>query len=365
MVSKKALIANYRYFQQKHPQTLLAPVIKSNAYGHGIVEAAKLIDSNIKPPYVCVDNLLEAQMLSQNKIKTPILVLGGSLLENYHFVKKIPYTVTVFDIPTLEMLNTHQPGIKVHIKVDTGMNRLGLKKEQLEPFIQVAKQMDNIEFEGIFTHLAQADQKEGDRFTTQQIAMFKEALAIFRHYGFLFKWRHIGNTAGLSRIKDPDFNLSRLGLGFYGYSPFVKTSRIGKLQREKLEPALTLTSKLVHIKKIEAGEQIGYNGTFIAPRTMTIGIIPLGYHDGIDHRLSNRGFVSIEGVFCAVLGKVCMNMTTIDLSDITNPFIGQKVSVVSPNQQAKNTVDALSRCSSISTHNFLAGLHENIPRIFV
>lgn len=360
-VRKNALVKNYQYLQQAHPHSLIAPVIKSNAYGHGLVHIAKAIDTFLNAPYLCVDNLNEAQILSKNKIRTPILVLGGNILDNYRFWKKIPYTLAIFDPDSLKTLNTHQPGIRVHIKIDTGMNRLGLKPEDVESFIRVAKKMNNIEFEGIFTHLAQADQKEGDLFTQKQINTFKEVLGLFRHYGFLFKWRHVSNTAGISRIKDPDFNLSRVGLGFYGYSPFPKTSILGKKQRQNLLPALSLTSRLIHIKHIAVGEQVSYNGTFIASQAMVIGVIPIGYHDGIDPRLSNRGFVSIENITCPIIGKVCMNMTIIDLSSVTNPFIGQEVTVISSNQKDQNSLDNLAKIAGLNQHNLLAGLHSNLP----
>ena len=192
-ISADAIAENYHYFQSTYPQAVFAPVIKSNAYGHGLSEVGPIVD-RLHAPYLCVNDMLEAETLRSLRIKTPILILGYTDPKSYQTLKKIPHTLTITDISQLEVLNTYQPGIKVHIKIDTGMNRLGVKLSQIPAFIDVAKNMEAVDFEGIFTHLASADEKEGNAQTKQQIDRFKEALRMFRHYGFLFKWRHVGHT---------------------------------------------------------------------------------------------------------------------------------------------------------------------------
>lgn len=361
-ISTSALVDNFSFFQRKNPSALLAPVIKSNAYGHGLVEVAKIIDTHIKPPYVCVDNFQEAQALKAAKINTPILVMGIDNLDNLTILKKNPPTLTVCDVDTLHTLNTKFPGTKIHVKIDTGMNRLGLKLDQLEMFIAQARRAENLIFEGIWTHLAQASKSTGDSFTNQQLATFNQAIKVFRHYGFLFKWRHAGNTAGVARIKSADFNLGRLGLGLYGYSPFPKHSSLGSMHAKQLRPVLSCLSKLVHIKSIKAGEQVSYDGTFIASKPMTIGIIPIGYYDGLDPRLSNRGIVYYDHEACPILGKVCMNMTVIDLSQVTNPTIGHDIEVISNNPEHKNTVWHLAKTAQLTPHHILSGLNPLLTR---
>lgn len=362
-IYRQALIDNYNYFQKTHPQTIFAPVIKSNAYGHGLVEVAKIIDKYIKPPYVCVNDLVEAQSLQQNGIKTPILLLGYTPPHNFKTIRKLPFTFPVFDIETLKALNHYHPGTKVHIKIDTGMNRLGLKPNQWEEFIQAARQMDRLEFEGIYTHLSHADEKEGDDQTKKQLKIFKQALDDFRHWGFIFKWRHVANTAGASRLKTPDFNLSRLGLGFYGYSPFALSTPTGKKHQKHLKPALSLTSHIAQIKTLQTGEQVGYSGTFIAPNPMIIGILPIGYNDGLDRRLSNRGQAIVNQVVCNIIGRVSMNMTAIDLTQVTDPFVGQEVTIFSQKPSDSNTIEKAARKSHIICHDLLAGLNNNLARI--
>ncbi|OGV93256.1 alanine racemase [Microgenomates group bacterium RIFCSPLOWO2_01_FULL_47_10] len=361
-ISADAIAENYHYFQSTYPQAVFAPVIKSNAYGHGLSEVGPIVD-RLHAPYLCVNDMLEAETLRSLRIKTPILILGYTDPKSYQTLKKIPHTLTITDISQLEVLNTYQPGIKVHIKIDTGMNRLGVKLSQIPAFIDVAKNTEAVDFEGIFTHLASADEKEGNAQTKQQIDRFKEALRMFRHYGFLFKWRHVGNTAGASRIKDPDFNMARLGMGLYGYSPFPVLSRLGKLQRKALIPALSFTSHLVAIKTLERGESVGYGATYLATRPAVIGTVPIGYFEGLKRGLSNRGSMLITGVECPIVGRVCMNMAMIDITQVKNPVIGLPVTVVSGNPKHPNTADRLAKTAGTVTHDFLAGLNSSLPRI--
>src|SRR3989339_507830 len=164
-LDSSAIRSNYNYFAKLNPQSQVAPVIKANAYGHGLEGIAKLVDTELSAPFICVDSLYEAYELYKLGIKTPILIMGHTNPDNYSVWKKLPFSFAVWDKDTLLALNKHQPGAKIHLKLDTGMCRLGLQSSQIPEFIDVLKECDSLKVEGIFSHLSQADDPQKLTFT--------------------------------------------------------------------------------------------------------------------------------------------------------------------------------------------------------
>ncbi|MFC1653240.1 alanine racemase [Patescibacteria group bacterium] len=364
-VSKSALKHNYYYFQNQLENQLVAPVLKSNAYGHGIQLVGKYVDQEIKPPFICVDSLFEAYQLQKKRIKTPILIIGYTFPENFITRKKLPFSIPVFDLETLKILNEHQPGISVHIKIDTGMNRLGLQLKQIPEFIRAAKKMENVNFEGIYSHFSQADDVKDRSYTNHQVNVFKEALKIFKHNGFNFKWKHMSATAGTTLVEEDVFNLVRIGLGFYGYTSISRGYRVGLKQSKDLHPALKLETHIIQVKKIQKGDQVSYDGTYIAPNKRTIAILPIGYNDGVDRKLSNRGFFTIENTACPIIGRVCMNLTIVDVSEIKEPHTGQKAVFISNDLKTKSNLYKHSKLANTAIYTILTGLAESTKRELV
>jgi alanine racemase len=365
-VSRAALLHNYEYFAGINPQAQIAPVLKANAYGHGLGEIAQFVDADLEAPFICVDSLYEAYELYKQKIKTPILIMGYTNPENFAVWKQLPFTFAVFDVATLRALEKYQPGAKIHIKLDTGMRRLGLQKEQIAEFIGVLKECGSLKVEGIFSHLSQADEPKKITFTNRQIKTFKEMVTLFEVAGYQFKWKHIAATAGASFIRDPYFNLIRLGLGFYGYTPFGPHTKEGREGRKMLQPALTLTSHISQIKEIVAGDQVGYGGTYKAKQKDTIAILPLGYNEGISRHLSNRGSLSLEsGESCPVIGNVCMNMTIIKLARSSTVKTGDPIVVISPAVDAPNSGYRHAQLMKDIEYSMLTGLNPTIRRRLV
>ncbi|MGI5826259.1 MAG: alanine racemase, partial [Patescibacteria group bacterium] len=313
-INKSTLLSNFAFFQKQNPQAKICPVLKSNAYGYGLKLIGKFVDEEIKPEFICVDSLYEAYELEKTKITTPLLILGYTFPENFKH-RNLNFRLPVFDGETLKILNKYQPGIKVHIKVDTGMNRLGIKENQVDGFVETLKQYPEIRVEGIYSHLADAD-NEDEAFSLKQIETFKRIIKKFEAAGFNFKYKHLCATAGSLKFKDPEFNLIRLGFGFY----------------QVPNPALKLISHIIDIKEVEKGETVSYNCTFKAKQKMKIAALPIGYYDGIDRRLSNAGSVSVRGISCPIVGRVCMNITTIDVTKVKDVKIGQEVEIDIINQ---------------------------------
>lgn len=365
-VSQEALLHNYQYFSQLNPQSLIAPVLKANAYGHDLHKTAKFVDSKLSAPLICVDSLYEAYELSKERIKTPILIMGYTNPENYAVWKQLPFIFSVFDTATLYALQKYQPGAKIHIKLDTGMCRLGLQPTMIQEFLQALKACPSLKVEGIFSHFSQADNPAGATFTNRQISRFKEMVAIFESAGYTFKWRHLAATAGATILRDPYFNLIRLGLGFYGYTPFGPHTKEGRVGRIRLKPALKLVTHVSQVKAIKAGDQVGYGGTYVAKQKETIAILPLGYNENFPRRLSNRGVVTLEnGAVCPIIGNISMDMTTVKLPRSSSVKTGDPITVISLDPKAPNSLYHHAQVIGEIIYAELTGLHPSIRRRFI
>lgn len=362
-ISKYNLLGNIKYLSKLNPKLKVAPVVKSNGYGHGILEVAQILSSSnlsSKSPFLCVDSLFEAYQLLKSNIKMPILIMGFTDPQNLK-VKKLPFHYAVDNLNLAKVLNDYQSGCNVHIFVDTGMGREGVSLEQLPQFLQELKQMKNIKIEGLMSHLASSVGKN-DKLFLQQIKNFKKAQETCKRMGIKPKWFHIAASDSIVNPQTRQIianvsNLVRAGLALYGYSP---TSSDVNLQ-----PALRLTSKLTQIKKITKGEKIGYDGTYIAKQNMLIGILPIGYYDGVDRGLSNKGIVIIDNKVCPIIGRVSMNLTTIDLSKVENPMVGQQIIVYSNKKQDKNSIESVAKICRKIPYEILVNLASSTKRVVV
>jgi len=351
-ISKNNLLHNYQYLSSLNRKIKIAPVLKSNAYGHGIVEMARILDL-VGAPFFCVDSLYEAYQLLKAHIKTPILIMGYTDPQNY-MVKKLPFSYAVYDIETVKILSKHQSGCDIHIFVDTGMHREGIRFEDLPEFLKILKQFHNLTIEGLISHLASADNKN-DPLNKIQIKNFQKALMICKKYKIHPKWTHIQNSGGLAlHLGGVGVNMARVGLALYGID-----------EDPNLKPILTLKSKIIQIKKLNKGDRVGYGGTFTAKKEIILGVLPLGYYDGVDRRLSNKGFVTVDGTNCPIIGRVSMNITTIDLTKLSSLYIGQEVFVYSNNRSDKNSIENTAKFCQTIPYDLLVHLAESTKRVVV
>lgn len=319
-VNEKNLRHNYKYLSSINKKVKIAPVLKSNAYGHGLVPTAKILE-NLNPPFICVDSLYEAYELTNNGIKTPILIMG--FVDPVSLAtKKLPYSFAVFSKEQVDTLRQHQPNSNIHIFVDTGMHREGILLEELNEFIDYIKKTD-LTIEGLMSHFGESENKNNP-LTKMQINNFKSAVNAIKP-----QWVHISNSGGVLNNYALG-NMGRCGIALFGISPSTPD--------EKLKPTLSLKTHLVQIKDIKKGESVGYSFTYTAKKNMKIGILPIGYNDGINRRLSNKGFVKLGNANCKIIGRISMNITTIDLSDVKKPIIGDEVVVYSAKMKDKNSI---------------------------
>lgn len=358
-ISKNNLLHNYKYLSSLSKKIKVAPVVKSNGYGHGIEDVAKVLDK-LNLPFLCVDSLYEAYQLQKALVTNKVLIMGYTNPDNFK-VKKLPFSFAVFDLETAKVLNKFQKNCKVHIFVDTGMHREGIQIQELPKFLEEVKKLPNIKIEGLMSHLASSESKS-DPIFAGQIKEFKKAKEICKRLKVNPKWFHISATGGIVNPKTRPIiasvsNLVRAGLALYGFSSSTFDP--------KLKPTLTLKTKITQIKGVKKGEKIGYDGTYKASKDLTVGVLPLGYYDGIDRRLSNRGCVLVDNIPCKILGRVSMNINSIDLSKISSPTIGQEVIVFSSNPQDPNSIENIAKICKTIPYDILISLATSTKRVLV
>lgn len=349
LVSRSALEHNYHALQSAHPEAKVCPVLKSNAYGHGLATAGKIFDS-FSVPFLVVDSLYEAYELTKAGLKSPILILGYTFPENFRG-KRLPYNFALYDLEVARALNKYQPGTKVHVFLDTGMRREGVLLRELPKFLDELLLLKNLEIVGLASHFSDADNPKDKTFTRKQVSVFKEGLRVCREKGVEPQWRHIAASGGEFKLYDGTFNLLRVGLASYGINPLEEKD--SEHQAIQLQPALRFTSTIVQIKEISPGDELGYSRTYKAKKKLRIGILPAGYYEGIDRRLSNLGTIKVRGVQCPILGRISMNMTTIDLSQVPEAQVGDEAEVFSNNSADANFVKNQATLGSIPYELFV------------
>lgn len=354
MISRAALLHNLNEFKKMHPTQRFAPVLKSNAYGHGLVTVAEILD-NEDIPFFMVDSLYEARMLRGAGIRSKILVMGFTFVEN---IVSLRHKNISFAITSLKQLcdlarDATRP-LNIHIKIDTGMHRQGLLPEEIPTAIAELKRNRSLHVEGVFSHFANAYTTNRPA-TEQQIAVWEKAVAQFKTEFPDIEYFHIANSAGAYFSPHITANISRLGIGLYGFneSPFVTMD---------LRPALRIETVVSGIKTLRPGDAVGYGSTFVADREMKIATIPVGYFEALDRRLSNRGFVQIHGIDCAIVGIISMNITTVDVSHLPHVQLGDAVTVISNNHSDKNSVLSMSRTIDEIPYVIISHIPEHLRR---
>jgi len=320
-ISKKRLIDNYVYLSSLNSKIKVAPVLKSNAYSHGIVETAKIIDP-FQPPFFCVDSIYEAYALYQAKIKSDILVMGYVDPKNLMF-KKLPFSFAAYDEIHFQGIVKAQPQASIHLFVDTGMNREGIAINNLNSFLDKIAKSGFRNINGLMSHFAASD-KPNDERTVSQMKNFERSVEILSLRGIYPKWKHIANSTALLNNRllglDKTTNLARTGMAFYGVDPSGNN--------RNLKRALRFITHIVQIKKVASGSAVGYDFTYKAKKDILSAVLPVGYNDGVDRGLSNKGFVRIKNKLCPIIGRVSMNLTTVDVSGLKQVFVGDEAEIL-------------------------------------
>lgn len=341
-------------------ETKIAAVLKANAYGHGAIEVARiLVDKGVD--YIAVACLLEAIELRREFKDIPILVMGYTSDEYLHIAVENNITLTIFSALQGEILSKIASSLKtiqkVHIKIDTGFNRLGFKwSKDLKNIIKSIYKLKNIEVEGIFTHLALVNSKEDEK----QFALFQKVIEEIEEEKIHIPIKHVCDSIGMVRYPEFHMNMIRLGAFLYGMS----SSRISD-KLPVLKTALTFKTKISHIKYIQKGEGVGYDYSFIAKEKVKVGTLPVGYADGYMRCLSNVGEVSINGEKAKVIGKICMDQAMIDLTSISNVKVGYEVVLLGG--QGENSIGVIEVANKCNTNRneVLSVISRRVPRVYI
>ena len=360
-LSRANVLHNIALIQEQHPGYSIFPVLKSNAYGHGLTELAKILNE-ATCDFLVVDGYFEAAKI-RTITKHRILVMGYIRPHNTKLLDTKRCSFVVQDIDSLKAFGRLGRPVRIHVELNTGMNRMGLQPHELGPYLEIFKQYPNLELEGIMSHLADADNDQDNTFTEQQTTCFDALVSQVQAAGFKPKYIHLAQTAGSTKTKSTFANSIRLGIGVYGINPLAPTDPLyNKLKA--LKPALSLTSTIVKIIDLQKGDKVSYNGIFTAPRAMRIGVLPLGYYEGIPRELSNAGVVTLDGTLLPIVGRVCMNHTMISLEK-TNAQVGDEVIVIDNNPEAPNSVEQICLRHTLFPYALLTGLSSSIRRVII
>ncbi|MGH9845492.1 MAG: alanine racemase [Blastocatellia bacterium] len=364
-ISLAALRRNYRNIKQTlSPGAQLMAVVKADAYGHGAIECARALES-IGADWFGVALIEEGVALRRAGITQPIFCVGGFWQEQAEEVVQQAITPALFRLDQAEELDARAReagrAVNYHLKIDTGMGRLGVPASEVAEFSRALTRFDHIRLDGLMTHFADAD-GETTEYTQRQIAQFNEILAMLRDRGFDPRVRHLAASAGLHAYPESHGTLARAGASLYGLTRDVLSRRIQPLD---VLPVMSLHSRIVQLKTVPAGASLGYGRTFTTVRESRIATIPIGYADGWRRALSNRGRVLVRGHFAPVVGRVSMDLTIVDVTGIPGVELGDPLMLIG--EQGKHRIHAEDVAAEIGTISYevVTGISPRVPRVYV
>lgn len=362
-IDLKALKHNYYTIRNKiTDKTKIAAVVKADAYGHGAVKTAQKL-SQWGVDYLCVGSPDEGIELREAGIKKPILVLAEVLETQYQEVIKGKLIQTAASSRTLSGLNKAaaeadiiQP---VHLKVDTGMGRIGFLPQNLLEAFKTAKNLKNIKIEGVFSHLARADEDD-KTFAYQQLEKFENVINKIENSGFKITLKHIANSAAIIDLPEFSLDMVRPGIMLYGLFPSQELNK-----NADLKPVLSFKTRVVQLRQLPAEAAISYGSIYKTEKKEKIAVLPIGYKDGYPRLLSNQGEVLIRGQRAPIRGRVCMGQTIIGVNEINDIEVGDEVVLIG--KQGKNEIKAAEIAEKCDTINYevVCNLSERLEKIYL
>jgi alanine racemase len=337
-------------------------VVKADAYGHGLVPVARTAYL-AGADWLGVALLEEGIKLRKAGIKLPILVLGEALPRGADRFVQYNITATVCSPESLLALDQaaemSDGQAAVHIKVDTGMGRIGLVPRDVLPFVERALSLRNISVEGLFSHFASVDEKDKG-FSYHQLDQFKEVIAALEGRGMHIPLKHFASSAATIDFPESYFDMVRPGISLYGVYPSTEVDHSVSLQ-----PAMTMKTAITFIKEVEKGVAVSYGRTFETQRRSRIATLPVGYADGYPRLLSNRGEVLVAGTRAPIVGRVCMDMMLIDVTDIPEANVGSEVILFGRQNSEEILVDEIAEKAGTISHEIFCGITKRVPKEYL
>jgi len=372
-----ALAHNIRQLQGvAAPESVMMAVVKADGYGHGAVEVARVaLDNGVR--FLAVARINEAAHLRRAGMEAPLLIFGGSLPQHVPFLIRHDISVAVNSLDGAEQLAAaarRVPGtLRVHIKIDTGMGRLGIPANALinpgnglppsdraVAAIRSLAALPGLTVEGIFTHFANADCRDKDH-ARGQFALFQRLLERVAAEGLQIPWRHAANSAALLEMPESHLDLVRPGIALYGLWPSAEMEHCCV----DLKPVMSLKSTVIQVKDVAAGFSVSYGSTYTTPEPTRIATVPIGYADGFSRLLSNQGQMLVRGRRAPILGRVCMDLTLIDVGQIPGVQVGDEVLVMGRQGNEEISADEIARQLDTINYEVTASLTARVPRVYL
>jgi len=363
------LAANFKLIKDRVGSVAkVMAIVKADAYGHGDVQCARrLVNEGAEWFGVALPE--EAIGLRAAGIEQPILSLGGFWEGQAGVCIQQRITPVIYRLDMVAALDKAArdagTAVDVHVKVDTGMGRLGVRLEQLSEFIEGLKSFKSVRIDGLMTHFAAADDMSCKPLTNDQIRRFNEAVALFNERGHHPTHLHLANSAGIYGYRESWGNMVRPGGVLYGLWKDVLPPSISETG---LRPVMSVHSRISLLKWIPAGETIGYGCTFEASRKSLIATLPIGYHDGFMRGLSNRAHVIVRGMYVPVVGRVSMDLTLIDVTNVLDVRLGDQVTLLGTdlsNSTVRVSAEDLARIAGTLSYEVTCGISKRVPRVLV
>jgi len=361
-VDLSAIASNLQGIQAKVAPAQVMAVVKANAYGHGAVTVSRLaLEQGCSS--LAVARVEEGIELRKAGIEAPILVLGGFSPDEAFFIPRFELDATILDETGMELLaaaaQKSASSLRVHVKIDTGMNRVGVRWDKSLALVQTLLTKKELHLQGLYSHFATADCLDKS-YSQLQLERFCRTLEQLRHSGIEVPQKHIANSAAILDLPDSYFNLVRPGVMMYGYYPSRETS-----ESIPLQPAMTLRTQVHMIKTIDRGESVSYGRLYLAKEKTHIATLAIGYGDGYNRLLSGCGEVLIKGERFPVVGRVCMDWTMVDLGDRSDICVGDEAVLFGRQGEASMTVDSI--CAKINTipYEVTCWIAKRVPRLYL
>ncbi len=356
-----AISRNFDAVREKAGVKVMA-VVKADAYGHGAIQVARLLQD--KCAFFGVSSMLEAMELRKAGLRTPILILGHTPVNAYPTAIQEGIRPTIFHYEDAQALSRAaqelgQPA-PFHFAVDTGMSRLGFQvtEEAADICAKIAR-LPGLVSEGLFSHFATADCADLSK-ARQQAERFDRFYEMLTARGVSVAIRHLDNSAGLMNFPN-HYEMVRSGIITYGMYPSEEVSP----EKLKLEPALQFLSRVTHVKLLPAGREISYGGTYVTTRETRVATVPVGYADGYRRSLSGKFYVLIRGKRAPILGRVCMDQLMVDVTDIPDTAVNDRVTLVGRDGEEVITMEAIAAAADSFNYEFVCGISRRVPRIYV
>lgn len=359
-VDLAALKRNYARIQS-YTKSEIMPIVKADAYGHGVLPVVKTL-RQLGVKRFGVAHIEEAIEIKSSFPGLTLMVIGYTSESDYPLLIANDVIPCIYGFEQAQALSKAAVAagkkVKLHVKVDTGMGRIGLKTDEKDEILKMA-QLPMLEIEGVFSHLAVADQLDLT-YTREQLQKFNDLIAALQAEGLTIPVRHIANSAAILQLTEAHFELVRPGIILYGLPP---SSQVGK--NAGFEPVMSWKARITHIKMIQAGETVSYGRTFRAAYPTRVATIPVGYADGLRRTLSNHGEILVNGNRASIIGRVCMDQTMLDITKIPDVHTGDVVTILGCDGSER--IDATEMAGWLGTINYeiVCGISKRVPRVYL